>query len=65
MSQRPHPDLAGIAREADVEIVVAESLRVTATDAITDVATAELGYYEAELVSLRDAASATEEAETH
>jgi hypothetical protein len=63
MSEHRHPDLAGIAREADVEIAAAESLRLIDTDAVTGVATAELGYYEAELISLRDAASATDEAE--
>jgi hypothetical protein len=46
-------DLAGIAAEAEVELVAAETIQIT--DVTPDVE--ELGYYEAELVSLRDAAT--------
>jgi len=59
------PDLAAIAHEADVEILTAEALGWAATTADAGVAlsTAELGYYEAELGSLRDAAATLDEAE--
>jgi hypothetical protein len=53
------PDLAAIADEAQVEIEYAETVQaagVTLEDASLVLATAELGYYEAELTSLRDAA---------
>ncbi len=53
-------DLAGIAAEAEVELVAAETIQ------LTDVApddVEELGYYEAELVSLRDAATTLERTE--
>lgn len=60
------PDLPAIAREAQLEIAAVET--VTATGATSDGAaaaldTAELGYYEAELRSLRDAAMTLDEAE--
>jgi hypothetical protein len=60
------PDLVAIAREAEVEIVAAEAMQVeeaTGDDAEGALGTAELGYYEAELKSLRDAATALDEAE--
>jgi hypothetical protein len=49
------PDFAAIAREADAEILIAETVEVTETGDGT-LNAAELGYYEAELGSLRDAA---------
>jgi hypothetical protein len=53
------PDLAAIERAAAVEIAVAQTLVPTdaAGEIDLDLATAELGYYEAELGSLRDAAA--------
>jgi hypothetical protein len=62
------PDLAAIADEAQVEIEYAETLQaadVTLGDASLVFATAELGYYEAELTSLRDAARTLGAAEQH
>jgi hypothetical protein len=60
------PDLPAIAYEAQVEILTAQTIQ--AAEAMPDDATrafdtAELGYYEAELGSLRDAAMALHEAE--
>jgi hypothetical protein len=60
------PHLAAVARQAQVEIVAAE--KVQATEPTPDSAAlamdvAELGYYEAELKSLRDAATTLDEAE--
>lgn len=53
MSELPEtPDLQAIAMEADVELQEAEGVGLT-----------ELGYYEAELTSLRDAATTLAEAE--
>ena len=59
------PDLAAIAHEADVEIRTAETVEwaATAGDDTDALSIAELGYYEAELGSLRDAASALDRAE--
>jgi hypothetical protein len=59
------PDLTAIAREAEVEIHTAESFEeVVANDEpAVALAAAELGYYEAELGSLRDAATTLDEAE--
>jgi hypothetical protein len=60
------PDLAAIADEAQVEIEYAETLEaaeMTLGDASLVFATAELGYYEAELTSLRDAARSLNAAE--
>ncbi|MGY2875623.1 hypothetical protein ACVW00_002813 [Marmoricola sp. URHA0025 HA25] len=59
------PDLAAIAHEAEAEILTAESVEWTATpdDVTVELSTAELGYYEAELGSLRDAAGTLDEAE--
>lgn len=66
------PDLLAMAHEADVEIVAAEALIVARTTVVTGTdgaadsfATAELGYYEAELRSLRDAATGLDAAEHH
>jgi len=59
-------DLAAMAREAQVEIEYAETLEaveVTLDDASGAFATAELGYYEAELTSLREAARTLNEQE--
>lgn len=59
-AERDGYDLAGIAEEAEVELVTAETIQ------LTDVApddVEELGYYEAELVSLRDAATTLETTE--
>ena len=60
------PDLAAIAAEAELEIEYTETVEEEAA-AIDDVsgllATAELGYYEAELISLREAATRLNEAE--
>ena len=58
----PGPDLVEIAREAEVEIVVVETLRGAEVGGLADLGTAELGYYEAELLSLRDAATGEAEA---
>lgn len=53
MSELPEtPDLQAIAMEADAELQEAEGVGLT-----------ELGYYEAELTSLRDAATTLAEAE--
>jgi hypothetical protein len=52
-----NPDFAAIAREADAEILIAESVEATETGDCA-LNAAELGYYEAELGSLRDAATA-------
>ena len=63
-----NPDLPGIAFEAEVEILVAETIEATAPvsdDAAHAVDTFEIGYYEAELKSLRDAATTLNEAEQH
>jgi len=61
-------DLSAIAHQAQVEILVAETIQATGV-APDDVAhafdTAEIGYYEAELKSLRDAATTLNEAEQH
>jgi hypothetical protein len=54
------PDLAAIVRETEAEMEVSEAVEHAASDAL---GTAELGYYEAELGSLRDAAERLEEAE--
>jgi hypothetical protein len=52
------PDLGAIARQAEAEILIAETLEATRTDdADVALSTAELGYYEAELGSLRDGAA--------
>lgn len=58
-----NPDLAAIAHEAEAEILTAESIEWTATpdDATVQLSIAELGYYEAELGSLRDAARTLDE----
>lgn len=63
-----NPDLPGIAFEAEVEILVAETIEAAAPvsdDAAHAVDTIEIGYYEAELKSLRDAATTLNEAEQH
>jgi hypothetical protein len=59
------PDLAAIAHEAEVEILTAETVEraVMNGDAVVAMSAAELGYYEAELGSLRDAATTLDEAE--
>ena len=60
------PALLAIAKEAQVEILAAETVAaagVPLDDAASSLATAELGYYEAELRSLRDAATSLNEAE--
>jgi hypothetical protein len=60
------PDLSAIAHEAEVEILVAETIQaagVTSADAAHAFDTAEIGYYEAELKSLRDAATTESEVE--
>ena len=60
------PDLPAIAYEAQVEIVVAEAIQeagVKTDDAAHAFDTTEIGYYEAELRSLRDAATTLNEAE--
>jgi hypothetical protein len=66
------PDLLAMAQEAEVEIVAAEALVVDRgtlgdgpSDAASGYATAELGYYEAELRSLRSAATGLDAAERH
>jgi hypothetical protein len=59
-------DLRAIAYEAQVEILIAETVQEAETmpDAGYDAFDgAELGYYEAELRSLRDAATSLNEAE--
>lgn len=59
------PDLLAIAVEAEAEVLVAETLRAAEPpDDVTHAFdTAEIGYYEAELKSLRDAATTLNEAE--
>ena len=59
------PDLLAIAREAQVEILAAETIQagVVPDDSVPALETAEIGYYEAELKSLRDAATTLNEAE--
>ena len=62
------PDLSAIAHEAQVEILVTETIQaagVMSDDATYAFDTAEIGYYEAELKSLRDAAMTLNEAEQH
>jgi hypothetical protein len=62
------PDLSAIAHEAQLEILVAETIQaagVMPDDAAHAFDTAEIGYYEAELMSLRDAATTLNEAEQH
>lgn len=62
------PDLPAIAFEAGIEILVAETIEAAAPvsdDAAHAVDTIEIGYYEAELKSLRDAATTLNEAEQH
>ena len=61
-----HPDLPAIVREAQVEIAAVETFTTpgaTSDGAAVALDTAELGYYEAELRSLRDAATTLDEAE--
>ena len=53
------PDLVGIAREAEVEILAAQAIEASELTA----GDAEIGYYEAELKSLRDAAATLHEDE--
>ena len=60
------PHLMAIARQAQVKIEAAEAVQATelAPDSATlAVDVAELGYYEAELKSLREAATTLDEAE--
>jgi hypothetical protein len=60
------PDLPAIAYEAEVEIRIAETIEAAAPmsdDAAHTFDTTEIGYYEAELRSLRDAATTLNEAE--
>lgn len=60
------PDLPGTAYEAEVEILVAEKIEAAETvpgDIEHAFDTAEIGYYAAELRSLRDAATTLNEAE--
>jgi hypothetical protein len=60
------PDLSAIAYEAEAEILVAETIEAAAPvsdDAAHAVDTTEIGYYEAELKSLRDAATTLNVAE--
>jgi hypothetical protein len=62
------PDLPAIAYEAEIEIQVAETIQaagVALDDAAHAFDTAEIGYYEAELKSLRDAATTLDQAEQH
>jgi hypothetical protein len=57
-SASERPDLAAIAREAEVEILVAETVeRAVTPDDVLAMGAAELGYYVAELGNLRDAAT--------
>ena len=57
------PDLAAIAHEAEAEILTAKTIEWAATDDPgVALSTAELGYYEAELGSLRDAAARLDKA---
>jgi hypothetical protein len=60
-----NPDLAAIAHEAETEILVAETVEweITTDDVAVAMSSAELGYYEAELGSLRDAATSLDDAE--
>lgn len=57
------PDLAAMAREAQVEILMAETAQASTATPDDAFDSAELGYYEAELRSLRDAATTLNEAE--
>jgi hypothetical protein len=67
MTKLPNsPDLPAIAHEAQVEILVAETIQEAGAkpdDAAHAFDTTEIGYYEAELRSLRDAATTLDEAE--
>jgi len=67
MTNTPNsPDLPTIAYEAEVEILVAETVEAAvpvSEDAAHAVDTIEIGYYEAELKSLRDAATTLDMAE--
>lgn len=61
-------DLSAIAHDVQLEILVAETIQaagVMPDDAAHAFDTAEIGYYEAELKSLRDAAMTLNEAEQH
>jgi hypothetical protein len=57
------PDLAAIAREAQIEILIAETAQVPTATPDDAFSSAELGYYEAELRNLRDAATTLNEAQ--
>lgn len=60
------PDLPAIAYEAEVEIRIAETIEAAETvpdDVPRAFDATEIGYYEAELTSLRDAATTLNEAE--
>jgi hypothetical protein len=60
------PDLPAIAHEAEVEILAATSIQEAAgnpSDPASAFDSSEIGYYEAELRSLRDAATRLGEAE--
>jgi hypothetical protein len=57
------PDLAGMAREAQAEILLAEAAQASPTTLDDAFNSAELGYYKAELRNLRDAATTLNEAE--
>ena len=67
MTNNPNgPDLSAIAYEAQVEIVAAETIQAAGSmpdDAAHAFDTAEIGYYEAELKSLRAAATTLIKAE--
>jgi hypothetical protein len=60
-----HPDLAAIAQEAEIELnaAVLASARLPEPGGALAVSLGELGYYEAELTSLRNAAATLAEAE--
>jgi hypothetical protein len=61
-----NPDLPAIAHEAEVEILVAETIQdaeAAPEEAALAFDTTEIGYYEAELTSLRDAATTLDQAE--
>jgi hypothetical protein len=59
------PDLPAIAHEAQVELLAAETIQAAGPmpDDVYAFDTAEIGYYEAEVKSLRDAATTLNEAE--
>jgi hypothetical protein len=64
MTHVPHdPALADMAAEAEAELQSARALEASPGEGISALYVAEIGYYEAELTSLRDAATTLEESD--